>query len=126
VTATATDEDIVHPVRSQLLLALAALITVPGSRCASRPPTSPTREALLFGLAIVGAAFILSWGAEAAQIDISAGLAVALLALIAVLPEYAVDFVFATRPGTRSPSSAASVRRRAAAARHPARWPSPT
>ncbi|MDQ3664219.1 MAG: sodium:proton exchanger [Actinomycetota bacterium] len=51
-------------------------------------------RALLFGMAIVGAAFTLSWAAEAAQVDISAGLALALLALLAVLPEYAVDFVF--------------------------------
>jgi cation:H+ antiporter len=53
----------------------------------------------LFGLAIVGAAFLLSWAAEVAQLDISAGLAIALLALIAVLPEYAVDFVFASKGG---------------------------
>ncbi len=56
-------------------------------------------EALLFGLAIVGAAFLLSWAAEVAQLDISAGLAIAVLALIAVLPEYAVDFVFAWQGG---------------------------
>ena len=56
-------------------------------------------SALLFGLAIVGAAFLLSWAAEVAQLDISAGLALAVLALIAVLPEYAVDFVFAWKGG---------------------------
>ncbi|MGH3938959.1 MAG: sodium:proton exchanger, partial [Pseudonocardiaceae bacterium] len=42
---------------------------------------------------------VLSWAAEAAQVDISAGLAIALLALLAVLPEYAVDFVFAYQAG---------------------------
>ncbi|MGH3835585.1 MAG: hypothetical protein ACRDSF_07755 [Pseudonocardiaceae bacterium] len=36
--------------------------------------------ALVFGIAIIGAAFVLSWAAEAAQVDISAGLAIALLA----------------------------------------------
>ncbi|MBA2639222.1 MAG: sodium:proton exchanger [Nocardioidaceae bacterium] len=50
--------------------------------------------AVIYGAAIIGAAFILSWAAEAAQVDISAGLALSLLALLAVLPEYAVDFVF--------------------------------
>ena len=55
--------------------------------------------ALLFGLAIVGAAFLLSWAAEVAQLDISAGLAIAVLAFIAVLPEYAVDLVFAFKAG---------------------------
>lgn len=56
--------------------------------------------ALLFGGAIVGAAFLLSWAAEVAQLDISRGLSLAALALIAVLPEYAVDFVFAWKGGT--------------------------
>ena len=63
------------------------------------PELSHAIEALLFGLAIVGAAFLLSWAAEVAQLDISAGLAIAVLALIAVLPEYAVDFVFAWKGG---------------------------
>ncbi|TMK34738.1 MAG: hypothetical protein E6G58_10905 [Actinobacteria bacterium] len=63
------------------------------------PDLSYAIEALLFGLAIVGAAFLLSWAAEVAQLDISAGLAIAVLALIAVLPEYAVDFVFAWQGG---------------------------
>jgi cation:H+ antiporter len=57
-------------------------------------------EALIYGGAIVGAAFLLSWAAEAAQLDISAGLAIAVLAFIAVLPEYAVDVVFAGKAGS--------------------------
>src|SRR3954471_23149716 len=61
--------------------------------------------AILFGLAIVGAAFMLAWAAEVVQLDISAGLALALLALIAVLPEYAVDFVFTWKAGA-NPSDA--------------------
>lgn len=51
--------------------------------------------ASLFGIAIVGAAFLLTCAAEVAEIDISQGLAIAFLALIAVLPEYAVDLYFA-------------------------------
>src|SRR5215831_17752702 len=54
---------------------------------------------VLFGIAIVGAAFLLAWGAEALQLDVSQGLALAVLALIAVLPEYAVDFTFALKAG---------------------------
>src|SRR4051812_12179782 len=50
-------------------------------------------------MAIIGAAFLLAWAAEVAQLDISAGLAIAVLAFIAVLPEYAVDFVFAGKAG---------------------------
>jgi cation:H+ antiporter len=51
----------------------------------------PRLAAVAFGFAVVGAAFLLSWGAEVAQHDISQALALTILALIAVLPEYAVD-----------------------------------
>jgi cation:H+ antiporter len=56
-------------------------------------------ETTLFGAAILGAAFLLSWAAEVAQIDISQTLAIAVLAFIAVLPEYAVDLFLAYRAG---------------------------
>ena len=56
-------------------------------------------EALSSGVAIFGAAFMLSWSAELAQKDIPQALAIALLALIAVLPEYAVDMYFAWSAG---------------------------
>jgi cation:H+ antiporter len=59
----------------------------------------PVTSAVIFGLAVVGSAFMLAWAAEAAQVDISAGLSLALLALVAVLPEYAVDFVFTWKAG---------------------------
>lgn len=59
-------------------------------------------EAVVFGVAIFAAAFILSWAAEVAQLDISQTLAIAVLALIAVLPEYAVDFVLAFKAGQGS------------------------
>src|SRR5436309_14586335 len=42
---------------------------------------------------------MLSWAAELAQLDIPQALALALLALIAVLPEYAVDMYFAWMAG---------------------------
>ncbi|MBI2339557.1 MAG: sodium:calcium antiporter [Deltaproteobacteria bacterium] len=51
------------------------------------------------GIAIFGAAFMLSWGAELAQFEIPQSLAIAFLALIAVLPEYAVDMYFAWEAG---------------------------
>jgi len=60
---------------------------------------SPEWQALSAGLAIFGAAFLLSWAAELAQLEISQALALALLALIAVLPEYAVDMYFAWMAG---------------------------
>jgi cation:H+ antiporter len=60
---------------------------------------SPELQSLSAGLAIFGAAFMLSWAAELAQLDIPQALAIALLALIAVLPEYAVDMYFAWEAG---------------------------
>jgi len=60
---------------------------------------SPELQALSAGLAIFGASFMLSWAAELAQLDIPQALALALLALIAVLPEYAVDMYFAWMAG---------------------------
>src|SRR5262249_4737785 len=59
----------------------------------------PAPEIAIFGLAILGAAFLLSWGTEVAQVDVPRGLALAALAFIAVLPEYAVDLFFSFRAG---------------------------
>ncbi len=61
--------------------------------------------AFIFGIAILSAAFLLSWAAETAEMDISQGLALAVIAIIAVLPEYAVDFVLAWKAGS-SPEEA--------------------
>ena len=87
--------------RGQLAALLGGFaLTVPGLvlRLGGLSPQSWV-QALLFGLAVVGAAFLLAWAAEVLQLDVSAGLALAVLALIAVLPEYAVDFVFTSKAG---------------------------
>jgi cation:H+ antiporter len=55
----------------------------------------PVVALLIFGAAVVSASFLLAWAAEAAQIDVAGGLAIAALALVAVLPEYAVDLYYA-------------------------------
>jgi cation:H+ antiporter len=60
---------------------------------------SPALISLLSGVAIIGAAFLLSWGAELAERDIPSSLALIILALISVLPEYAVDLHFAWEAG---------------------------
>src|SRR5580693_5300992 len=56
---------------------------------------SPILGLLTYGAAVVAASFLLAWAAEAAQIDVSGGLAIAILAVVAVLPEYAVDLYYA-------------------------------
>ncbi len=86
--------------RQLWLLALAFLVTLPGVilRLTVEHP-DPLLASILFGLSIVGAAFMISWAAEIIQLDVGGGLALALLALIAVLPEYAVDFVLTAQAG---------------------------
>jgi cation:H+ antiporter len=100
VTTLRQDLRDVNPPRARLALGLAFAVAVPALvlRIGGGDVSDPV-GALLFGLAIVGAAFLLSWAAEVAQLDISAGLAIAVLAFIAVLPEYAVDMVFALKGG---------------------------
>jgi cation:H+ antiporter len=87
-----------------LLLAIAACL--PGAYLGlaelfplGHPELAPPLLALIYGVAVIGAAFVLAWAAEAAQLDVSASLAIGVLALIAVLPEYAVGFVFAWKGG---------------------------
>jgi cation:H+ antiporter len=88
------------PRQQILFISLAVVATLPGIhlRITGTEP-DPILGAVLYGMAIVGAAFILSWAAEIIQLDIASGLALALLALIAILPEYAVDFVFTAQAG---------------------------
>ncbi|HBZ68678.1 MAG TPA: hypothetical protein DEP35_02575 [Deltaproteobacteria bacterium] len=59
----------------------------------------PEISATLSGLAIVGAAFLLSWTTELAERDVPQALALLVLALASVLPEYAVDLHFAWKAG---------------------------
>jgi len=82
--------------RDIVLMAVAFAATLPwlAMRVQGLHP-EPALTAALTGLAILASAFMLSWAAEAFQKDVSQALALALLALIAVLPEYAVDMVFA-------------------------------
>jgi cation:H+ antiporter len=62
-------------------------------------PPEETRRAALQALwtfpSVVASAFVVAWGAEAAQFYVSQGLALALLAWIQVLPEFAVEAVIA-------------------------------
>jgi cation:H+ antiporter len=85
---------------------LAMAVAIPGSLLGlselfhlGGPHLAPPLQALVYGAAVIGAAFVLAWAAEAAQLDVSASLAIGVLALIAVLPEYAVGFVFAWKGG---------------------------
>jgi cation:H+ antiporter len=89
-----------HPRRQLIPVVVAAGATLPAivTRLSGAGPPELV-AAFIFGLGVVGAAFLLAWGAEVLQLDIAQGAALALLALIAVLPEYAVDFTFALKAG---------------------------
>ena len=50
---------------------------------------------VIFGGAVMAAAFMLASAAEAAELDVSPGVAVAGVAFVAVLPEYAIEVYFA-------------------------------
>ena len=74
------------------------------------PELGSVQSVLIFGSAIVAAAFVLSWAAETAEKDIPQGLALAAIALIAVLPEYAVDLYLAwTAPGNADNAALATA-----------------
>jgi len=84
------------PLRNWLLVGITAAVAAPAPlvRLSGVELTSGVAVAIS-GTAILAAAFLLTWISEAAERDVSRGLALALIALIAVLPEYAVDLYFA-------------------------------
>ena len=81
--------------------AIVAVIVAPALvlRISGATP-APVLELAVYGAAVVAASFVLAWAAEAAQVDVSGGFAIAVLALIAVLPEYAVDLYYAYTAGS--------------------------
>ncbi|MFQ5418229.1 MAG: sodium:calcium antiporter, partial [Myxococcota bacterium] len=87
--------------RDYLLFFSAAALPVPwmvaqhGSGHALAPPAVAT----LAGLAILGGALLLTWATELAERDIPQAVAILVLALVSVLPEYAVDLHFAWTAG---------------------------
>jgi len=86
--------------RAVALVALAVVCTIPGIYAAlAHLHTSPQLMALLAGAAVLASSFLLLWACDAAQEDVSQALALAAVALIAVLPEYAVDIYFTWQAG---------------------------
>jgi cation:H+ antiporter len=88
--------------RSMALLWLALALTLPGvvlRVVGFHPEDGPLFGLGIFGLTIVSAAFLLTWAAETAEQDMGSGLAIVFLALVTVLPEYAVDMYLAWQAG---------------------------
>ena len=88
--------------RHWAIIGLAAVVALPGPILrvlditgGPHPDFSPIVQSLIFGLGILAAATLLIWASEVAETEVSATLALVTLALVAVLPEYAVDLFFA-------------------------------
>jgi cation:H+ antiporter len=107
-----------HPL---VAVAAAMLLTVPflglfvthGFHLDPKPPganITPGLAVLTGGAAILGASFLLAWAAETAEKDVPTAFAIAVLAVLAVAPEYAVDALYAWQAGADpGPSEAASL-----------------
>lgn len=61
----------------------------------------PLSTTIIFFIALLSAGLLLSWGVEAAEKHVAKGLAIAVLALITVLPEYAVDIYYSYQAGNQ-------------------------
>ena len=95
--------------RHLALLAGAILVTVPGILVRLTGfELAPPVQAVVAGAGIFGAAFLLLWACDAAQADVSQALALAVVALVAVLPEYAVDMYFTWQAGQHPESDYAN------------------
>ena len=106
-----------HPLAA---VAAALLLTVPflglfatrGFHLSPEPPganITPTMAVLAGGAAILGAAFLLAWAAETAEKDVPTAFAIAVLAVLAVAPEYAVDAYYAWQAGLGGSGSHAGL-----------------
>ncbi len=69
------------------------------TRPASIQALSTITLVFITGLSVLGAAFLLAWAAETAEKDVPRAFAIAVLAVLAVAPEYAVDALFAWEAG---------------------------
>jgi cation:H+ antiporter len=79
-------------------IAVAAAFTAPGILVRlSGGAVPPPLQVAAYGAAVVAAAFMLAWATEAAQVDIGHGIVIAVVAFVAILPEYIVELHYAFR-----------------------------
>jgi cation:H+ antiporter len=91
-----------HPL---VALGFAVLLTVPwvGVELTGGPEAvglGNVTTVAVSGVAVLGASFMLAWGAETAEKDVPRAFAIAVLAVLAVAPEYAVDALYAWGAGS--------------------------
>ncbi|USZ69110.1 sodium:calcium antiporter [Halorussus salilacus] len=94
------------PVRHPLLaVALALALTAPWLATyltGSADSVGVVGVVAITGLSVLGASFLLAWGAETAEKDVPRAFAIAVLAVLAVAPEYAVDALYAWTAGANA------------------------
>ncbi|MFC6826434.1 sodium:calcium antiporter [Halopelagius fulvigenes] len=84
-----------HPL---VAVAATVLLTLPWVglwATGSAESVSTITRVAISGIAVLGASFLLAWGAETAEKDVPRAFALAVLAVLAVAPEYAVDALYA-------------------------------
>ena len=80
----------------QQRIGIAVAFTVPGVLVRLTGGASPyPMQVIAYGAAVVAAAFMLAWATEAAQVDIGHGIVIAVVAFVAILPEYVVELHYA-------------------------------
>lgn len=84
---------------TDLLPRLAAAVGVEYQPPSALAGLSTVGTVFVTGLAVLGAAFLLAWAAETAEKDVPQAFAIAVLAVLAVAPEYAVDALYAWNAG---------------------------
>ncbi len=103
-------EEKLNAPRLWTMIVVLLLLGIPGAVVRfSGVDVDPVVAAAVFGVGIVAGAFLLSWAAEVAQVDVSASLAIAVLAFIAVLPEYAIEAVLAWDAGSSFDTATGAV-----------------
>ena len=103
-------EEKLNAPRLWTMIVVLLLLGVPGAVVRfSGLDVDPVVAAAVFGVGIVAGAFLLSWAAEVAEMDVSASLAIAVLAFIAVLPEYAIEAVLAWDAGSSFDAATGAV-----------------
>ncbi|RKD98250.1 sodium:calcium antiporter [Halopiger aswanensis] len=89
--------------RALAALAAAVALTLPWIAVLGSTAILPSLDTLgtviVTGLAVLGSSFLLAWAAETAEKDVPQAFAIAVLAVLAVAPEYAVDALYAWNAG---------------------------
>lgn len=77
-------------------IATVAACTLPGLLVRFSGGVTPyPLQVIAYGAAVIAAAFMLAWATEAAQVDIGHGIVIAVVAFVAILPEYVVELHYA-------------------------------